>query len=76
MAVDFRTEPTFNLSSVPGMLFENPQYGAWDIHPDGSRFVVVKSQGAEESPVGDIAPAEVYIVTDWFEELRDRMGEN
>jgi len=44
----------------------------WDIHPDGSRFIMLKSAGAGEIAV----ESPVYIVTNWFEELRERMGGN
>ena len=77
MAVEVVTEPDFAVSSAPVELFDRPEYTiwqnpgpqrTWDIHPDGSRFIVVKS---EETPGADSA---VYIVTSWFEELRQRMG--
>ncbi len=50
-----------------------PQEVGSDIHPDGSRFVVT----ADQSETGQASPgelSEVYIVTNWFEELRERMG--
>ncbi len=77
MAVEVAVEPDFNVLSAPELLFEAPSYTryqgpggqrTWDIHPDGSRFVMVKS--GDEST----AFAEVYLVTNWFEELRQRMG--
>jgi hypothetical protein len=39
----------------------------YDIHPDGDRFVVATGAGGERI-------ADVYVVTNWFEELRERMG--
>ena len=76
MAVDVETEPTFRVLSAPDLLFDEPDYARyqnpgpernWDIHPDGSRFIMLKS--------GEIASeSDVYIVTNWFEELRQRMG--
>ncbi len=81
MAVEVTTEPDFSVSA-PRALFDRPEYARyvnpglqrnWDIHPDGSRFVMVKSAVQD----GGVAPSsEVYIVTDWFEELRERMGVN
>ena len=77
MAVDVETEPTFRVLSAPDLLFDEPDYARyqnpgpernWDIHPDGSRFIMLKSGGE-----GEIA-SDVYIVTNFFEELRQRMG--
>ena len=79
MAVAVETEPDFSALAAPEVLFDRPEYTrwqnpgptrTWDIHPDGSRFVMVKS--GDESGVGGFA--EVYLVTNWFEELRQRMG--
>ena len=73
MVVDVASEPTFSLSSVPRLLFENSQYRDWDIHPDGSRFVVVANRdGVDQDDT--VALDEIYIVTNWFTELRERMG--
>ena len=78
MAVDVTTEPTFSLSSVPRVLFESPQYREWDIHPEGSRFVVVANQSqANQSQVvegNNNEGTEVYIVTNWFTELLELFG--
>ncbi|MDX1579475.1 MAG: hypothetical protein R3266_13395, partial [Gemmatimonadota bacterium] len=40
----------------------------YDIHPAGDRFLAAR--GGDGSGFGD-----VYVVTDWFEELKARMGE-
>ena len=80
LAVDVAIEPDFSVLSAPEVLFDEPSYAAfsnpgpvrtWDIHPDGSRFVMVKSGGGN----GTTFSAEVYLVTNWFQELRQRMGE-
>jgi len=67
----------------PQMLFEGSWTPAsvgfpmtnWDVHPDGTSFVFVRDPEAEagETEVGPpIVPLE--LVTNWFEELRQRMG--
>ena len=64
----------------PQMLFEgnwattgNTPMTNWDVHPDGTSFVFVRNPGAEAGDVGlPIVPIE--IVVNWFEELRQRMG--
>ena len=75
MKVDVSTEGTFSRGQ-PTALFAW-SYGAgnrldvgYDIHPDGDRFLVVQG-GRGAAGFGD-----VYIVTDWFTELRERMGGN
>ena len=47
---------------------------SWDLHPDGSRFVMV-SAGVGLRGDGAIL-TEVYLVVNWFTELRQRMGGN
>ena len=44
----------------------------YDVSPEGQRFLAIKAgAGADES-----ATQRTYIVTNWFEELRQRMGSN
>ena len=72
--MDVSTEGTFS-PGQPTVLFNWPyDYGSrfdvgYDIHPDGDRFLVV--QRGEAGGFGD-----TYIVTNWFTELRERMGGN
>ncbi|GIT52597.1 MAG: hypothetical protein Ct9H300mP15_28100 [Gemmatimonadota bacterium] len=72
------TEPAFTVSA-PELLFDGPGYTRvqsqgwvrnWDLHPDGSRFIMVSAQGGG---AGDVLPA-VHLVVNWFEELKRRMG--
>ncbi len=71
MKVDVVTEGTFS-HEPPTALFAWAYDGGtrfnigYDIHPDGDRFLVAAGGGYG---LGD-----VYIVTNWFEELRQRMG--
>ena len=78
MAVDVITTETTLTPSAPELLFDRPEYTVtrtggwtrnWDIHPDGSRFIMVKSGDG-----GGAALSEVYLVVNWFEELERRMG--
>ena len=47
----------------------------WDVHPDGTSFVFVGSVGAEPGDVGAGRPdIPVEVVVNWFEELRERVG--
>jgi len=45
-----------------------------DIHPDGSRFIAISVPN--EATQGINTPFELYLATNWFEELRTPMGEN
>jgi serine/threonine-protein kinase len=86
-AVDVSTEPTFTFGA-PRLLFEEAAYTAitsagwgrnWDIHPDGDRFLMVRSavEGTDVDPAQASGRrlTDVIIVTNWFTELRGRMGE-
>ena len=49
----------------------------WDLHPDGDRLVIPQDVGAPgEDTAADEAPEpeRVIVVQNWFEELRQRMG--
>ena len=83
LAVDVTTEPVFAVLSAPAVLFDEPKYSraqniglvrTWDIHPDGSGFIMVASEGGEAGAGGAGLLTEVYLVVNWFEELRQRMG--
>ena len=47
-----------------------------DLHPDGERLVIAQEdlRGPERAIRG--ASERFIVVTNWFEELRERMGEN
>ncbi len=55
----------------------------WDVHPDGTRFVLTEvrdsgvegAQGSEELVSPRRRLQDVYIVTNWFTELRELMGD-
>ena len=72
MRVNVPTEGTFQ-PGQPTVLFTWSYDTAggvevgYDIHPDGDRFLVAQAGGA--GGFGD-----VYIVTNWFEELLERVG--
>jgi Tol biopolymer transport system component len=68
MSVSVRTEPTFR-AGKPEMLFEgsfvsDPHISAipyYDISSDGQRFLMIKD---------DTQPAQIYVIPNWFEELK------
>ena len=72
MAVAVTTAPNFSVGSTrplfsdPGLAWPwtTPNY---DVSPDGKRFLMVETLGAEQAQV----PA-IHVVQDWYEEFRDR----
>ena len=71
MAVSVETEPTFKLGT-PQTLFTGP-YTNWDISPDGERFLMLKRVGAEGDESQTENPRKIILVTNWFEELKERV---
>jgi hypothetical protein len=80
MAVDVKKEPTLSLGT-PRKLFQseylpfNESTGTppWDIHPDGDRFIMIKPPPGT-SATASMGPRKIIIVTNWFEELKQRMS--
>ena len=70
MAVDVMTEPTFS-AGKPKMLFEGPyvptprSFPDFDVSPDGQRFLMLKADTQ--------APAQINVVLNWFEELKQKV---
>jgi serine/threonine-protein kinase len=81
MVVDVETEPTFRPGN-PKILFRGTYFSGsllqapitnWDIHPDGERFLMIKqSQTTDEESATGI-PHKIIVVTNWFEELKERV---
>jgi hypothetical protein len=74
VAVSIRTTPTLEVGA-PRVLFALPCVPAsgglrprsWDVTPDGQRFIFVKPSEDE------LTPRAIYIVENWFEELKRRV---
>jgi Tol biopolymer transport system component len=69
VAVDVQTEPTFK-AGKPKILFQGV-YLAWDLSPDGKRFLMIKEAGTPSSSAG--IPRKINIVLNGFEELKQRV---
>jgi len=53
----------------------NYNRGASDLHPDGDRLVIQQYSASSVESAGEVAERERFIVVvNWFEELRERMG--
>ena len=46
------------------------------LHPDGDRFILAQNAGTGDVEEGVADRRRFVLVTDWFEELRQRMGSN
>jgi eukaryotic-like serine/threonine-protein kinase len=74
MAVPVDTKETFS-AGKPNMLFRGTYvtgYGqspAWDISPDGKRFLMVKEVG----PTAAEGPRKINVVLNWIDELKQRV---
>jgi len=78
MAVRVETEPDFK-PGKPTVLFQRTYYAssagvaaAWDISPDGKRFLMMKEDASTGKPVAE-GPRKINIVVNWFEELKQRV---
>ena len=69
MVVSVETEPSLKLG-MPEPLFERQFFSLWgsqyDIHPDGQRFLMIKSSASETN--------QINIVFNWFEVLKQKMA--
>jgi Tol biopolymer transport system component len=79
MAVPVESESRFS-AGKPEVLFKDIYVGAWgeDMHPwdirlqDG-RFLMMKAAPSTEEPTAPPAPPKINIVTNWFEELKEKV---
>lgn len=75
-AIAVQTEPTFKCGK-PVPLFRGTYVGfsmadrmAWDISPDGKRFLMMKEVVSTAKPTAPEGPRKINIVVNWFEELK------
>ncbi len=74
LAVEVTTTPTFSAGN-PKLLFEGDfQLGSaarasYDVTADGQRFLMIQQEGGSDSE----APAQINVVLNWFEELKERV---
>ena len=75
IAARIRQEPTPVVLSRDTLFTGDYVGGNSDLHPDGDRLVIPQIVGAGTAPQGAAPGAERFIVVvNWFEELRQRMG--
>jgi hypothetical protein len=72
MAADYNAQPAFS-AGKPKMLFEGPyvptplSFPDYDVSSDGQRFLMLKA--AEQA----LATAQINVVLNWFEELKQKV---
>ena len=69
--------PPFVVTATDSILQGSYAINSWSLHPDGDRIVVtqvVTSASAAASANGTAEPERYFVVVNWFEELRQRLG--
>jgi serine/threonine protein kinase len=83
MAVEVETEPTFKRGN-PKTLFQGTYFfrnitqtitvTPWDISPDGKKFLMIKpAASSAAAPTATGPQPKIIVVTNWFEELKERV---
>jgi len=67
----FRVLERETLFTLGAEYFVPPGSDSYDIAPDDQRFLMIRVAGLGGDPVADIS---VILVQNWFEELRQRLG--
>ncbi len=80
MAVPVETGETFSVGTPRKLFSRRPYLGGgntpgtpWDIHPDGTRFLMTKVPSTETNESGSAVARRIHIVLNWFEELKQRV---
>jgi serine/threonine-protein kinase len=68
--------PSFGVTSTDTLLTGNYDRSAWDLHPDGNRFIVpVPANAAPRTGAEAVTEAERFVVAvNWFQELLETLG--
>jgi serine/threonine protein kinase/Tol biopolymer transport system component len=74
VAVPVKTDPVFSREAAKilfrGTYASSWPFDAWDIHPDGKRFLMIKQTAANTAATGS---PRINIVLNWLEELKQRV---
>ena len=74
LGVTVETMPELRLGSpqvlIDGDFFTNAEAGNYDVSLDGRRFLTI---GAVDAESEDIAPPQINIVLNWFEQLKEQV---
>ena len=76
LAARIERGPPFAVTSIDTVL-SGAYSAASDLHPEGARLIIsqnLDAAGGTEAPVAAEEPERFLMVTNWFEELRQRLG--
>ena len=77
IAVPVKTEPAFSFETAKilfqGKYSNDGPMKAWDVSPDGKRFLMIKDVTPTGKPAALEAPRKINVVVNWFEELKQRV---
>ncbi len=76
MAARIQRDPTPVVLSRDSLFTGSYYEPASDLHPDGNRVIVGRLGAATQQDDVASEPERFIVVTNWFEELRQRMGSN
>ncbi len=76
LAARLHREPTPRVLSRDSLFTANYYAPASDLHPDGNQVIAGRIGVATQQDDPASNPERFIVVTNWFEELRQRMGEN
>ncbi len=77
MGARIQTGPPFVVTGTESILSGRYTPFSWSLHPEGDRFVVtqdVTSESSDAQAGGAVEGERHLIVVNWFEELKQRMG--
>ena len=74
MAARLQREPTPMVLSRDPLFAGRYHSPASDLHPDGNRVIVGRLNVLTQQADSASEPERFIVVTNWFEELRQRMG--
>ena len=74
MAARLQREPTPVVIDRVSLFTGDYFRPAWSLHPDGEGIIVAQQEGVSATPDGSTQPERFIVVTNWFEELRERLG--
>jgi Tol biopolymer transport system component len=81
MSVAVETAPIFKPGN-PKFLFKGTNISSndptaerttWDIHPNGKKFLMLKPPGSSSTTSAEPGPRKIIVVTNWFEELKQKV---
>ena len=72
MVVSVETDPELELGK-PRRLFDTQPYNHWAIDPEGKRFLMIKGVEETEDDSTQGETRKIVIVTNWFEELKEKV---